>query len=228
MPSIPSRSVLGAAVLAALSLLAAPAAHARDPLAGQDFQESGAPRPSGPTAEPTPAYFVLQAAADFGQTTAVKLLMSDGSTKTLRYNQGVSAAAGIMAVPLLEGRLMTQATIGVEYSALSASNQDVRWLAFPLEVMEVANLMPIRLGAGISCLLAPSLKAKGDLLSGEVKFKTSVGFLGEAGLTFRNEQNPRKPLWWITVRYEAQRIQAESGGPTDDASAFGVVLGGAL
>jgi hypothetical protein len=175
-----------------------------------------------------PVRFVVQVGADFGLTTAVPLVFEDGTEQDLMYNQGASIGVGLVGLSLADGLLGTQATIGVEYSTVAASNGSVRWLAFPLEVMEVVNLYPLRLGAGLSCLLAPTVKGDGEFSGIDAELKTSFGVLLEGSLIFRNENNPRHPAWWIGVRYEINRVQNTLGGPTDDANAVGLVLGGAL
>lgn len=175
-----------------------------------------------------PVRFVAQLGVDFGQTRALELIFADGSTRDLNYNQGVSVGFGLSGLSLADGLLGTQATLGVEYSAVTGSNASVRWLAFPLEVMEVVNLYPLRVGVGLSCLLAPSIKGDGDLDYIDARFRPSFGALVEADLIFRRESDPRRPAWWIGVRYEVNAVRNVEGGPTDDASALGMVLGGAM
>ena len=101
---------------------------------------SSAPPAATPARPEPPVNFVATFGADFGSTKLLQVPMSDGSTRTLKANQGVNGSLGLAFLKLSGGRFATQATIGVEYSAITASNGSIRWLAFPLEIMEMAYL----------------------------------------------------------------------------------------
>lgn len=244
------RATLAVTIAAALALAGPSTARALDPLAtfdtapkskakakprppeepasGTSSPGDAPPRPAEPRpVERDPVRFVVQLGADFGLTTAIRVDFYDGSSQSLKFNQGASVGAGLSVPTTPDGMLSTQAVIGVEYSTVSASNLSLTWLTFPLEVMEVVNAYPFRFGVGLSCLLAPSIKGTGSASAIDAKFKTSFGLLAEADLTFRNEANPRRPSWWLGVRYELQKVEAEAGG-TSQADAVGVVLGAAL
>lgn len=177
-------------------------------------------------APPEPAVqLVGQVGYDFGFEKLVEAQMSDGSTQTLKANEGASGAMGAAFLKLAGGRLATQATIGIEYSAIKASNGSVRWLAFPLEVMEFAYLDPLRLGAGVSWLLGPSIKGN-DFFEGlDLDLKNSLGLVFQADWVWRLPQNPRAGRFTAGVRFVWQKLEAKAGGPAFDANSFGLVVG---
>lgn len=226
----------GLAILAVACLASPTRAAARDPLATfetaptqRSSQEpeygsmpSGGERPRGDAVK-EPARFVMQLGADFGQTEAATLYMTDGSEKTLKYNQGVSLAFGA-SVPFARDWLAAQATLGFEYSAVNASNVTLAWTAFPLEALVVANLYPLRIGAGVSYLVAPTVRVSGDA-SEEVRFENSLGLLFEADLFFRSGSPEGRTAWWLGVRYELQDVRSDEYDYSDSANAVGLVVG---
>jgi hypothetical protein len=198
--------------------------------------DSGAMAPP-PAAAPTPAssarpavpedpvHFVLTMGADFGSTKLVEATMSDGSTRSLKANQGFNAGAGASFLHLADNVFATQATIGFEYSAISATNGSIRWLAYPLEVMEFAYLDPVRLGAGLSYLLSPSVKGDGAATGLDVKFKSSAGLVFQADAVYRFKQSPRAGRMTVGIRYVVQSLEADlPGAQKINANAFGIAM----
>jgi hypothetical protein len=172
--------------------------------------------------------FVATFGADFGSKKLIEAELDDGSTRSLKANQGVNGSVGAAFLKLDGGRFATQATIGVEYSAITASNGTVRWLAFPLEVMEFAYLDPIRLGAGLSILLSPNVKGDGFFEGIDADFKPSAGLALQADWVFRFKASPRAGRMTIGARYVVQKLQVDvSGAPKIDANAFGIDIEGA-
>ena len=204
------RRMLGALMLGALLL--APAV----PLAQ-------APQTPPLTEEPK-LQLVVFGGYGFGSTTLVKATMSDGSSQSISANQALTASVGIAALKLAGGRLATQATIGIEGWSIDASNGGAQWLAFPLDVMEFAYLDPVRLGAGISYLLAPSLKGSGVMSALDVSFKNSLGLAFEGDWVFRIGGR-RRARATLGGRFVWQSLQAASGGPAINANSFSILLG---
>jgi hypothetical protein len=170
-------------------------------------------------------HFVGTFGADFGSTKLISVIMSDGSERSLKANQGVNGSLGIAFLKLGGGKFVTQATLGLEYSAVTASNGSIRWLAFPLEVMEFAYLDPVRLGAGISYLLAPSVKGEDFLDAYDVDFKSSPGLVLQADWVWRLKNNARGARMTFGARYVVQQVESKETGASIDANAFGLVLG---
>ncbi len=183
-----------------------------------------APARFRPVANEPPVRFVLQMGADFGFETLLEVRMSDGSSRSIKANQGINGSIGAAFFPLDGGRFATQATIGIEYSGIQAANGSARWLAFPLDVIEFAYADPFRFGLGFSYLLAPSLAGDGVLSEFNVDLKNSLGIVFEGDCVWRRG-GAGATRYSFGVRYVWQKLEAERGGPAVGANAIGIVLG---
>jgi hypothetical protein len=215
-----------AALLVAVALAGPAVVRARDPLSTFDTAPKASPG-AVPTSDPA-ARFVIQSSADFGRTTALVGTYVDGTQKDLNLNQGFGLGVGFSTLYLAGGHLATQVVMGFEYSGVAGSNGALRWIAYPLEVMEVLDLGPVRLSSGISYLIAPRISGVGIASELEVKLENSLGWLGEADFLFHVDTSARRPTWWIGGRYERQRLRNRLGGPSVQADAIGLVVGSAL
>jgi hypothetical protein len=187
---------------------------------------SGSSRAQPPPPIPEPAvHFVVFGGYDIGSTQLVSADMKDGSSQSISANQGLTASIGLATLKLFDGRLATQATIGIEGWSIDASNGHAEWRAYPLDVMEFAYLDPIRLGAGISYLLNPSLTGTGLLSALDVRFKNSLGFAFEADWVFRMGGS-RSTRMTLGARYALQNLETTSGrSGAIDASSFAILVG---
>lgn len=218
-----------AKIIAAVSaaLLLAPS-----PGAAQSYGGVPPPRPrSEPTAATAPApaepavQFVVFGGYDIGSTKLIEATLSDGSSQSISANQGLTASVGIATLKLLDGVLATQATLGIEGWSIDASNGGASWRAYPIDVMEFAYLDPVRLGAGISYLLKPSLTGTGVLAGLDARFKNSLGLALEGDWVFRIPANARRSRLTVGGRYTWQKLELSSGGRAIDASSFAILVG---
>lgn len=202
-----------------------------------DQETEASPAPSGPAASPPvsspppvtappaqarPAVrFVGALGLDFGFTDLLKVKMSDGSSQSLAANQGFFFSLGAAFLPLLDGRLETQATLGVKGWSIDASNGSASIVTFPLEVLEVVHVDPLRFGAGVVYLHRPTLSGKGVLDPVDTSFESSLGVVAEAEWTVRTS---RTAVLGFGPRYIWQELRVRDGGPVVDASAIGFVM----
>jgi len=218
----PFPSLLAAA---ALSLAAAPLGRAQAP-----SPDPGA-APAAPTAGERPAStegegpaptvrLVLQAGWDLGSDA---LVQTSGGGRSLRANGGSFAALGASFLPLLDGRLHTQATIGIKYDLLHADNGDAAYVAFPLEVVELWNVGRLRLGLGVNVHLGGRVRIDTTALDASRDLRPAVGLVAQAELVWRFRGASRGYLT-VGPRLVLQEIEVEGGG-TLSANAVGVGLG---
>jgi hypothetical protein len=180
--------------------------------------------PAAPATQARPARrvrFVATLGGDFGFTDLLEVELSDGSKRSLTANQGGFLSAGV-SIPHLDGRLEAQATLGIKYTGIQASNGSATSLLFPLELLEAVNVAPLRLAAGIVYLHRPSTSGDGVLSDFDVDFESSVGLVlqGEWALTFVNGGGRLS----FGPRFVWQKLQVRGGGPVIDANALGAVL----
>jgi hypothetical protein len=172
-----------------------------------------------------PVHFVGLMAYDIGGKKLVEATMSDGSSQSISANQGFGLSAGLATFKAFEGRLATQATIGFESWSIDASNGGVKWLAYPLELMEFVYAKPVRFGAGISYLLNPKLTGSGLASAIDVRFKNSLGLALEGDWVFPFAGSARRSRVTLGGRWVWQKLEVNTGGPAIDASSFAILLG---
>lgn len=212
-------------VLVALAL--APALAAADdppavaPPATPEPAAVPAPRPAAP-AVPSPrrVRFAATLGADFGFTDLLEATLSDGSKRSVVANQGFFVGVGAAFLPLLGGRMETQATLGLKYNGIVASNGSARLLVFPFELLETVRADPLRLAAGVVYLNRPKMSGTGVLSPFDVQFESSLGVVLQAEWAFRS----RAGALTLGPRFIWQKLQVSSTGQVIDANAFGFVL----
>ena len=141
-------------------------------------------RPIGDRRRPPPratrAGIVVELHSDFGFERLVHVQFSNERRASLELNDGLGVSVGASFLPLAEGRLATRATAGFKIARLRASNGAALFTAFPLELMEAAYVGPLRLGAGLSVLLAPHVSGDGIFAPAHTTFGPAPGAAAEA------------------------------------------------
>ncbi len=180
------------------------------------------PAPVAPVARERPLHLAVKLGFDIGFTDLLRVKLSDGSTRSIVANQGVFLGVGGAFLPLWDGRLLTEATLGLKYTGVEASNGSAMLLLFPLEILETVRVDPLKLGAGIVYLYRPSMTGKGVLSSFDVGFDSSLGGVVQAEWAFRSRRDAS--AWSVGPRFVWQRLQVRGGGKVLDANAVGLVV----
>jgi hypothetical protein len=198
-----------------------PAAPAGEPAAApaEPAAEAAAPTPAAPPRTP-PLRLVAQVGWDYGSD---ELVETTGDGRSLRAGGGSSYAVGLAFLPLLDGRLHTQATIGLKYDLLRADNGDASYVAFPLEVMEFLTFHPFRIGLGLNVNLFGRVSIDTDTLDDSADLEPGVGLVAQADLVWRFRGAPRGFLT-VGPRVVLQELDVEGGGSVT-ANAYGASLG---
>ncbi len=218
--------VLAAVVMVAPGVRAQEVAPGAPAVTGAVPSEGSVPAapPSTVVAAPLPPVrFFASAGWDYGFNELLEVQFEDGSTKSLRLNGGFRLAIGAAFLPLQAGRFETRATVGIKYDWLSAENGKVTYLAFPIELLESLNVSPLRLSAGLSLLIAPRVKGEDFLAPLDLDLRNSLGLVGQVEWVFPFQAG--RGSLSVGVRFTWQKLELESGGTAEDASAFGGVLG---
>jgi hypothetical protein len=182
----------------------------------------------GPAGDPTtrgrePAVrLVVQAGFDYGFEEELEVRFVGGGEDELRANGGVFYALGATFLPFADGRLYTQATLGLKFDTIDADNGSASFLVFPLEVIEYYHRGPLRVGAGLSLALGARTHADGVLASSRADYDPSAGLVLTADYVWRFRGAARGFLT-AGPRVLLQRLRTRGGAL--DAHAAGAVLG---
>jgi hypothetical protein len=192
-----------------------------------------APAPTTPPAaipvQPAarPVSFIFGMGFDRGSEELAKVELSDGSTQTLRANEGFYFEAGLafLRVPVSPAStLETAATIGWKGWNVGADNGSINYRAFPLEVVERITYEQVRLGLGLSFLLSPKLSTDGVLSEYEFKeLKNSLGVVLQAD--WIGKRVPGGFGFFLGGRFVWQKLEPTDGSGSVNANAIGIRLG---
>jgi hypothetical protein len=152
---------------------------------------------------------VFKGGFDFGGETIATATFTSGSTKSIKANEGVYLGGG--ASFLLDSKdIEIETTLSVKYTSIDATNGDVTWTRFPLEVLAFYRMPKFRLGGGLTYHLSPKLKASGAAGSFNVKVDDAAGAVLQADyfLTQKFTIGGR----YTILEYKANGIPAKSNG----------------
>ncbi|ACG74257.1 conserved hypothetical protein [Anaeromyxobacter sp. K] len=152
-------------------------------LAAEPAPAVPAPPPQVERAAPervAPAGLIVELHSDFGLRRFIALEYTSGRRFGLALQDGISAAVGASVLRLAGGRLSTRVTAGFKLQLVRASNGSATFTAFPVELAESLELGPLRLGAGASVLLAPTLRGRGFLEGARIDFDPAPGAVLDA------------------------------------------------
>jgi hypothetical protein len=139
---------------------------------------------------------------------------TDGETKDLgSFIVGLGGGAAFSLTP--DHKYELQGVLGVRFSSIEASNGDLDFRDFPLELTGHVNLGNVRLGLGPTLHLGGKLSGSGDASALDVEFDTALGALGVVEY--------RAQKFGLGLRYSWLDLDAKTGGSID-ASSFGALF----
>lgn len=126
---------------------------------------------------------LFKAGFDFGGDTMVTAVFTDGSTQTIKANEGLYLGGG--------GAIVNDArdwefhlTLAYKFTMIDAANGDVEWTRLPLEALAFYRFDKIRLGGGLAYHISPRLEGSGVVGGLDVKFKNATGVVLQADWRF--------------------------------------------
>ena len=122
---------------------------------------------------------LLKAGYDFGGDTMVTVGFTDGSTETIKANEGFYFGGG--AAIINDARNWEfHLTLAYKFSVINASNGDVDWTRMPLEALAFYRFDKFRFGAGLAYHINPELEGSGLASPLDIKFKNALGTVLQA------------------------------------------------
>lgn len=157
---------------------------------------------------------------DMGGEELGTVTYADGSTASVKANNGVVINAGTLISNGRDSAFSTQLSVGYKSGGPRLWNGDVNWSAIPIEIVEQYNINNWRIGAGISYQLNPQLKVNVPASSFITKYDNALGFIVQIGWMPTNDH------YSIDFRYTSIKFQVTDapGTPLVGGNAGGMYL----
>jgi hypothetical protein len=157
---------------------------------------------------------------DFGGDELGSVTYSDGSTASVKANNGIVVNIGTLISNGKDSAFSTQVSVGYKSGGPRLWNRDVNWSAIPIEIVEQYNSRNMRIGAGISYQLNPQLKVNVPTANFTTQYDNAIGLIAQIGWM------PSKEHYSIDMRYTAIKFQVSGapGTPLIDGNVGGLYL----
>lgn len=159
---------------------------------------------------------LVKAGYDFGGDTLQNVQFQDGTTESIKANDGFYVGGGIAFIPG-NTNFETQLTLAWKYTGVTASNGDISFTRFPVEALAFYNWDYFRVGGGLTYHLNPKLKRTGAVTGGSVDFSSRVGAVAQ--VDYRITENVAVGLRYTAITYTSSGRDIRGDG-------FGVAISG--
>jgi hypothetical protein len=144
---------------------------------------------------------ILKTGIDFGGDNIVTVPFTDGSSQTIKANEGLYLGGGVAIIN--EARDWEfDVTLAYKFRLINASNGDLTWGRWPLEALAFYRFQRVRLGGGLAYHIAPKLEGSGVASNLDIDFKDALGAVVQAD--WRITQNLALGLRYTFLEYEAK------------------------
>jgi hypothetical protein len=165
-----------------------------------------------------PFEWVIGLGLDVGGEEIGKLYYTDGSSASVKANNGVAINVGGILGNRYNSAFSTQITLGYKYGGPRGANGDVTWSAIPLDVIEYYRPSSLRMGLGLSYQINPQLSVNIPASSYINKYNNAIGLIAQIGWA------PAGEHYSIDLRYTSIKFQPSDvpGAPTVNGSVAGL------
>ncbi len=124
---------------------------------------------------------LFQFGVDVGGDELFSATYTNGDTVNIDAGDLLQIGVGttFQTLPSRFPELETQLSVGYKFDAANATNGDVDWQRFPVEVLEFYTTPAWRFGGGLTYHLNPTLKGSGVASSVAVDFDNALGIILE-------------------------------------------------
>lgn len=151
---------------------------------------------------------------DTGGDTARTVATTDGD-KTIKANEGFFVGAGF-AVRNAAKTLETNVTINWKYTGIHASNGDVNFTRFPVDVLLFYTGQTFKVGAGVTYHLNPKIHGSGAGSGYSADYDDALGGMAEVDYRLGSAA--------IGVRYTSINYKVTGTSSSIKANGVGIVL----
>jgi hypothetical protein len=150
---------------------------------------------------------LLKAGFDFGGDTLVTVLFSDGSSETIKANEGFYIGGGASIVTDSK-RVEIELSLAYKFSVIDADNGDVEFTRIPFEALAFYRWDKVRLGGGLTYHINPELEGSGIAAPVDVNFDDALGFVLQADYGFTDRM--AIGLRYTNLKYEVRGSSASA------------------
>lgn len=167
---------------------------------------------------------MLKLGFDFGGETLVTVQFTDGSTQSIKANQGFYLGAGASILVTDSQDIEVEGSVSYKEDFITASNGDVTFSRFPLDALVFYRFPEhIRVGGGLTYHLNPKLSSSG------LPNNINLGFKNALGLVLQVEYllppwSPRTPKMSVGARFTMLDYETSRGGATAKSNGVGVTF----
>lgn len=161
---------------------------------------------------------LIKGGYDFGGDTLQNVQFQDGTTESIKANDGFYIGGGVAFIPDI-ANFETQLTVAWKYTGVSASNGNIAFTRFPIEALVFYDWDFFRVGGGLTYHLNPKLKRTGVVAGGSVDFSSRVGAIAQ--VDYRITENVAVGLRYTAITYTTAGRDVRGDG-------FGVAISGAF
>jgi outer membrane protein with beta-barrel domain len=152
---------------------------------------------------------VLRGGYDTGGDKIVTAIFSNGSTKSIKANEGFYVGGGASFLNDSKN-IETEVTANVKYASITASNGDITWIRYPLEALVFYRMPQFRVGGGVTYHVGPKLSGSGVVGGLNVKVDDALGVVLQGDYLFT--QKASLGLRYTNLSYKANGVSANSNG----------------
>lgn len=152
---------------------------------------------------------------DFGGDNLITVPFTDGTSDSIRANEGFSIGGGaLFRSDLLH--MEAEVTLSYKFTSVNARNGDVTWTRFPIDALVFYRLPQFRLGGGLTYHLSPSLDGSGAASNINATFDDALGFVLQADYLWT-------PRYTLGARYTS--VTYKTGGVSFSGKGLGTTIG---
>ena len=112
------------------------------------------------TAQAVDVHGMVKGGFDFGGDKLATAEFESGNTSSIRANEGLFFGGGV-ALLNADKSITTEITLSWKEGIINASNGDITFMRYPVDVLVFYNMEKVRFGGGATYHLNPKLRATG-------------------------------------------------------------------
>lgn len=160
---------------------------------------------------------MIKGGYDAGGDSVVRADFTDGSTRSIKANQGFYSGGG---VSILNDDETLEAELSLSYKVtiLSASNGKASFTRLPLDALAFYRWPKLRVGGGLTYHIHPSIDGSGSLSEASRSFDNAAGFVLQGDYLFTRKLS-------VGVRYANIEYKQRNPSASFRGDGAGVAIG---